>query len=54
MDLNKLNVSELKALWLDQLLEIERCQKNIQAIQGRLFELTKPKEPTAEIVSPPQ
>lgn len=32
MDLNKMSVTELKALWFDQLMQIEQCQLNIKSI----------------------
>lgn len=36
MDLTKLSIEGLKALWLDQLLLIENSQKNIQVIQQEI------------------
>lgn len=42
MDLKEKSVVELKALWLDQLAQIEQCQNNIRVLKQEI-EL-RPKE----------
>lgn len=44
MDLTKMTETELKALWLDQLLQMEIRQNNIKAIQEEIKR--RPTEPT--------
>jgi len=39
-----MNIEELKALAYDQLVEQSRVNKNLQLIEARIVELSKPKE----------
>lgn len=43
---NELNITELKALAFDQLVEIEKSNKNLQIINKRIEELSVPPEAT--------
>lgn len=42
--LEQMTIEELKALAYDQLVEQARVSKNLQIIEARIVELSKPKE----------
>jgi len=48
MDIQKLNITELKALAYDQLKELTRVQQNLQIIEARIIELEKEQNGTAQ------
>ena len=48
IDINKLTITELKALAYDQLKELTRVQQNLQVIEARIIELEKEQNGTAQ------